>query len=175
MTRMQEIILDKIEEVATDAGFEVGYNYNFSNDGHVHIMTPALETVISVGFSFQFKYAELSFQEPGREKHEARALYDVPADSPASVPSIMETWGGWVARLQEKHGVRGDADPCGPVAEIIVEMDNAAFDDNAGRELAAILDNLAAEVFHYPHWGNGFRRTLQDTNGNTVGELTVSV
>ncbi len=54
-------------------------------------------------------------------------------------------------------------------ATITVKMDNAAFTDNPGDELARILRDLAK---HVENGDTG--RPLMDSNGNRVGMFEVS-
>ena len=57
----------------------------------------------------------------------------------------------------------------GKTIDINIETDNAAFDDNEGVEVAAILRQLA-ERFEY-----GLTDcNLKDSNGNTVGSCYIS-
>lgn len=62
--------------------------------------------------------------------------------------------------------------------EITIDMDNAAFEDAPGEELARILRDLANEIRRGGDWidvgpdGNGYR-ALVDANGNTVGIATL--
>ncbi len=60
-----------------------------------------------------------------------------------------------------------------PVVTITVECGNAAFDDHPGEALADILEGLAhdAERFAFVEQLDGY--VLRDTNGNTVGRVTV--
>lgn len=54
-------------------------------------------------------------------------------------------------------------------ALITIEMDNAAFDDAPATELARILQDLAERIV-----GDGIdSRTLQDINGNAVGNFYI--
>lgn len=53
-------------------------------------------------------------------------------------------------------------------AKIIVNMDNAAFEDGQGAELARILRRLADDVAS----GDSFA-TLRDINGNRVGGFVI--
>ena len=62
-----------------------------------------------------------------------------------------------------------------PTLKIVIRMDNAAFEDNEGPEVARILRDYAA------HIDDGCRfdaydaeKTLRDLNGNTVGEAKVA-
>jgi hypothetical protein len=59
-----------------------------------------------------------------------------------------------------------------------ITMDNAAFDDPAGREAARILKELAADFEDcdlFPGCGpNGNSWLLEDINGNTVGKAQVT-
>jgi len=54
-------------------------------------------------------------------------------------------------------------------AKITVKMDNAAFTDDPGAELARILRDLAKHIEN----GDTGRR-LMDGNGNRVGEFTIT-
>ena len=54
-------------------------------------------------------------------------------------------------------------------ARIEIAMDNAAFDESSGAELARILRGVAAKLGHVVEEGGW---NLHDTNGNTVGEVT---
>ena len=58
-------------------------------------------------------------------------------------------------------------------AKIEVDMDNAAFEDDAKLELWGVLIQAAGAVWsgEAPHAGYGF--TLRDTNGNLVGQLVI--
>lgn len=57
-------------------------------------------------------------------------------------------------------------------AYITVNMDNAAFCDARGEELARILRDLAAQIEAEP-LNAGEHVTLADFNGNNVGDLYV--
>ena len=58
-------------------------------------------------------------------------------------------------------------------ATIEIEMDNAAFDDGSGRELARILGELAAKVSRVEITpGRGWN--LFDVNGNKVGTVEIT-
>lgn len=59
-------------------------------------------------------------------------------------------------------------------AKIVVQMDNAAFDGNAGQELARILEELAEELKTYPQVFAGHAWRLKDINGNVVGRFEIS-
>lgn len=56
------------------------------------------------------------------------------------------------------------------MASITIKIDtaNAAFEDNPF-ELAAILEEMAARIRD----GQGIKKTVWDSNGNTVGYVTV--
>lgn len=58
-------------------------------------------------------------------------------------------------------------------AKIIIEMDNAAFDD--GGELSRILTDLASKV-SFTHFTDEYDRNLdlRDINGNKVGTFKVT-
>jgi hypothetical protein len=58
-------------------------------------------------------------------------------------------------------------------AVITVEMENAAFDEGAGRELARILRKTAKRI-EGEDLREGFRVALLDVNGNKVGAIEVS-
>lgn len=51
---------------------------------------------------------------------------------------------------------------------IKIEMDNAAFEDNAGEEAMRILREI--EIPDVPGWSE----KLRDINGNTVGTVKLS-
>jgi len=56
---------------------------------------------------------------------------------------------------------------------IEIQMDNAAFEDGGGVEVANILRELAGRIDGVTlREGNSFR--LSDTNGNRVGEAMVA-
>lgn len=54
-------------------------------------------------------------------------------------------------------------------ATITVQMDNAAFTDDPGAELARILRELAEKTDRE----GPFVRHLRDANGNTVGKMII--
>ena len=54
---------------------------------------------------------------------------------------------------------------------ININLDNAAFEDDPGAEVARILHNLAASYEERGHVQD--TRTLRDRNGNTVGSARV--
>ena len=54
---------------------------------------------------------------------------------------------------------------------ITIDMDNAAFDDNARAEVSEILTDLIDEFPASPAPGDG--APLWDSNGNTVGEWNI--
>jgi hypothetical protein len=56
---------------------------------------------------------------------------------------------------------------------IMINTDNAAFEDDPGAEVARILRNLAKEVDGIT-LDPGDYANLRDSNGNTVGKCTVS-
>jgi len=53
--------------------------------------------------------------------------------------------------------------------KIEIEMNNAAFDDNASIEAARILRALAIRIEGHPHFSPGHDQCLRDINGNEVG------
>lgn len=59
-----------------------------------------------------------------------------------------------------------------PTIQVTIEMDNAAFDDNARGEAARILRQLAhsIELVGFDNAPNN----LRDINGNTVGAFSYS-
>lgn len=59
-------------------------------------------------------------------------------------------------------------------ATIVVEMNNAVFDDQPGSELARILLELAQAIEWDGGDANGDSRTLRDINGNPVGTFRVT-
>jgi hypothetical protein len=60
-----------------------------------------------------------------------------------------------------------------PTLTIKIKMDNAAFNFNDGPEVARILEALARQIDETIGL-DGYRRTLRDLNGNTVGEAKVT-
>ena len=60
-----------------------------------------------------------------------------------------------------------------------ISTDNAAFEDDAGHEIARILrelaDKMSASGFRVDTFENDYneRGNLRDINGNTVGEWTL--
>lgn len=55
-----------------------------------------------------------------------------------------------------------------------IDLSNNAFQGMRGRvELAAILESLAARVRNAPDWRTNYP-TLQDNNGNTCGQATIT-
>ena len=65
---------------------------------------------------------------------------------------------------------------------INIEMDNAAFEEAAGAELAEILREVARRIEHldrtsfeaYASVGSGRLDRVRDGNGNTVGSVEVT-
>lgn len=60
--------------------------------------------------------------------------------------------------------------------EIVIRMDNAAFDDGEGGklELADILEELVRELKRGGDWDDFTgENAFHDSNGNAVGSLTV--
>ena len=57
--------------------------------------------------------------------------------------------------------------------KIEITMDNAAFENDTGDEVARILSKLAARLADGP-LDNEFKIGLLDYNGNRVGEVKVS-
>ncbi len=58
---------------------------------------------------------------------------------------------------------------------ITIEMDNAAFEDHSGVELACILKGAARKLEAFQTFDEDSTVIhLRDTNGNTVGKLEVS-
>lgn len=57
-------------------------------------------------------------------------------------------------------------------ATIRIQMDNAAFNDHNGEELARILRDLADWAENYNHGEDDCSRGLSDYNGNRVGRLS---
>lgn len=62
-------------------------------------------------------------------------------------------------------------------ATITIEMDNAAFTENPGFELARILHNLAENVgdwlYNTSVFLDGFVFPIYDRNGNKVGKIAI--
>ncbi len=58
-------------------------------------------------------------------------------------------------------------------ATITIEMDNAAFEDTNGIDLARILKRLANQIDDYS-LTSADNLTLRDSNGNRVGSFTVT-
>lgn len=56
---------------------------------------------------------------------------------------------------------------------IIINTDNAAFEDDPTIEVARILYDLAERVEGHPHFSPGHDQPLRDINGNEVGYVTV--
>lgn len=56
---------------------------------------------------------------------------------------------------------------------IEINCDNAAFEDDAGREVARILADLASKLPRLRNPAKWDGLTLCDINGNTVGKVTV--
>ncbi len=54
-----------------------------------------------------------------------------------------------------------------------VKMDNAAFEDDPGGEVARILRAVAEKVEHHPHFSPGHSQPVRDYNGNEVGHFDV--
>lgn len=54
---------------------------------------------------------------------------------------------------------------------IKIAVDNAAFVEGGGAEVARILRKLAEE---YEDWGLNLRTTLRDINGNVVGSTALT-
>lgn len=62
-----------------------------------------------------------------------------------------------------------------PTLRITIKMDNAAFEDNEGPEVARILRAYAAHIDDGCRWdAYDAEKTLRDSNGNTVGEAKVT-
>ncbi len=58
-------------------------------------------------------------------------------------------------------------------ATIKIEMDNAAFEEENGREIARILRKLAARVENQ-NVMDGYQFPLIDVNGNKVGTVEIT-
>lgn len=56
---------------------------------------------------------------------------------------------------------------------VTIEMDNAAFEDAPGEEVARILRALADLEDGHPHFAPGHEQALLDANGNEVGTADV--
>lgn len=57
-------------------------------------------------------------------------------------------------------------------AQITIELDNAAFDPDPAPELVARLQDLAFDIEGaYINVKTGHRYAIEDSNGNTVGEI----
>lgn len=60
-------------------------------------------------------------------------------------------------------------------ATIIINMNNAAFEDNGhGEELAGIVGKLESEIIANGNLYPGLTYSLKDSNGNTVGTLKIT-
>ena len=55
-------------------------------------------------------------------------------------------------------------------AKMTIEMDNAAFAEDAAVELSRILSDLSDSV-NYGSWSDPY--IIRDINGNKVGELVI--
>ena len=56
---------------------------------------------------------------------------------------------------------------------IIIDCDNAAFEDGVFTEVSRILRNAAVKIEASLHW-NDFTQPLFDLNGNRCGAITAS-
>ena len=56
-------------------------------------------------------------------------------------------------------------------ATIKINMDNAAFEEPNGVELAKILWNVRKHIVDGCHFTGGERASIFDSNGNNVGEI----
>ncbi len=56
---------------------------------------------------------------------------------------------------------------------IKLDLNNAAFEDNMGREIARILENIVLNLENRPNLDKG-EKILLDVNGNKVGILKIS-
>lgn len=57
---------------------------------------------------------------------------------------------------------------------IEINCDNAAFEDDAGGEIARILNSIASEAQEFYHpTNNRMCPVVRDINGNKVGTVTV--
>lgn len=52
---------------------------------------------------------------------------------------------------------------------IKINMDNAAFEEDASAEAGRILRALAERIDGHPHFSPGHDQALRDINGNEVG------
>jgi len=59
-------------------------------------------------------------------------------------------------------------------ADITINMDNAAFEDNPDEELSRILMKLGKMLQSVPRLTSGDSFPIMDINGNKVGYLTIS-
>jgi hypothetical protein len=93
-----------------------------------------------------------------------------PADAERQYRDKYETQGPPVVAVQIAVPPFAYPDPGGPQPmklSLYIECDNAAFDPDAGQEVARILHKLAASVQHgLTQPGGG---PLHDVNGNRVG------
>jgi hypothetical protein len=57
--------------------------------------------------------------------------------------------------------------------KLSINMENDAFAENPGEEVARILRDVANRVEGHPHFSKGHSQPLRDANGNTVGNFDV--
>lgn len=59
--------------------------------------------------------------------------------------------------------------------KIVIDMDNSAFEGDAGYEIGRILGKIAVEFAGKDRFNIcGYERKLLDLNGNSVGKATVT-